>query len=76
MTNVCRLSRVGLTNNISWPNLRNVQTDKVRKSYSYTTLLTEPEVKSSDVAFLQYTSGSTSLPKGGKSLYGTTCMLK
>jgi long-subunit acyl-CoA synthetase (AMP-forming) len=36
----------------------------VRLSYAHTTLLVEPESLSSDVAFLQYTSGSTADPKG------------
>lgn len=37
---------------------------QVRLSYAHTTLLVEPESSSSDVAFLQYTSGSTADPKG------------
>lgn len=33
------LSRVGLSKAVQWPNLRNVQTDKVRKSYTNTELV-------------------------------------
>lgn len=57
-------SRVGLANAVTWPSLRNVQTDKVRKSYAHTDLLIEPHNTSQDLCFLQYTSGSTSAPKG------------
>lgn len=37
---------------------------QVRRSHSRESLLHAVEVASDDVAFLQYTSGSTSLPKG------------
>jgi acyl-CoA synthetase (AMP-forming)/AMP-acid ligase II len=37
---------------------------QVRRRYSRESLLHAVEVGSDDVAFLQYTSGSTSLPKG------------
>ena len=80
-----------------WPDLRNVQTDKVRaqsgicrllgqrthfkythtfnthththikqvrKSYAHTELIEVPTPRGDDLCFLQYTSGSTSAPKG------------
>ena len=58
------LSRVGLAKSATWPNLRNVQTDKVRRSYAHTELLQQPNQQPEDLVFLQYTSGSTSAPKG------------
>ena len=33
------LSRVGLGRAVQWPSLRNVQTDKIRKSYTNTHLV-------------------------------------
>ena len=58
------LSRIGLTRSVEWPDLRNVASDKIRTTYPHKSLLFKPQYQPTDLCFLQFTSGSTSDPKG------------